>query len=50
MKEYYGPTKWYYKCPIAGNCIWKGIRCKPNLRCTWLEYELKVHKEVKEKK
>jgi len=48
-RRYLGPTRWYWNCPIQGSCIWKGIRCRPDLRCTWLEFELKAHREVREK-
>jgi len=41
-RRYYGSTEGYEKCPLKGNCIFKGIRCRKDLRCTWLEFEIKV--------
>jgi len=31
----------YDKCPLV-NCMYSGQRCSRSVRCTWLEYEIRV--------
>jgi len=42
MTEFEPHIYWYPYCPLRGNCIYKGFKCKRYQPCTWLIYELKV--------
>jgi len=48
MAGYYGKAEGYTKCPLKGACLYRGIQCNKEIRCTWLEYEMAVH-HIKER-